>query len=363
MYWYFQEKSISGAFLRGLRVFGIGVFVFLLSYWVYCKLTNLPFSYTFGFLLHSFSKGSSASGLVDILNKIIQNYSYSIGFVTWITYPFVFAFLVSLTYTIFKYRSDTSIQKILALGLLTLFVTIFYCGLIAPFGGFFKYPFPVFELACLVIALTVSPFIQTGARVNYFAIGFGILSAIATLVFVIKYSGDHRMVANYIESVLAANIAPIVLIFIMVVLFSFLSRNAAAISLSVMLGCVIGLGGGISRFQAVSLYPTKYNYGQLGFNDTVAYLKQNINPGEMVWAMKDIGYYSGNRYVESYSYYFDKDVQSKIMKLSETNVRYFVGTKDIGEDRLDAYPMVLAALEACCSLEKKFGNYYIYRKR
>lgn len=363
LYWYFQGKSISGAVLRGFRVFGIGALVFLLSYWVYCELTNLPFSYTFGFLLHSFSKGSGASEIANVLNKIIQNYSYSIGFVAWITYPFAFLFLVSLILNIYKYRSDADTEKVLALGLLTLFVTVFYCGLIAPFGGFFKYPFPVFELACLVVSLTVSPFIQIGNRVNLYAIGFGCLSAIVTLVLVIRYLGDHRVVANFIETAFVVNIAPFAIVFIVAVIFSFLSRNAAAIFLSIMLGCVIGLGVGVSRYQAVSVYPTKYNYGQLGFDDTVAYLKQNINPGEVVWAMKDIGYYSGNRYIESYSYYFDKDVRQKIIQLSETNVRYFIATRDVGEDRLDAYPMVLEALETCCSLEKKFGNYYVYRKR
>jgi hypothetical protein len=123
------------------------------------------------------------------------------------------------------------------------------------------------------------------------------------------------------------------------------------------------LAVGVSRTHAVSEFPTKYNYGQLGFDHTVGYLKEKLAPGEVIWSMKDIGYYSGNKYIESYSYYYDEDVEYKIMSLSSAGVRYFVATRDIGEDRIDASPKVLAALENCCILEKNFGNYYIYRKK
>jgi hypothetical protein len=363
LYWYFGEKSIDGTLSRSIRVFGGATIVFLCSYLIYCKLTNLPFGYTADFLLHSFTKGSGATELSVVYNKIVQNFSYSSGFLEWVMYPFVCLFVLSLILSIPKCCSDSAVFKTLGLGVLTIFVTIFYCGLIPPFGGFFKYPFPVFQLACLVISIAIASRLQVSSLIIKFSAGLGAILAIFVFVFQTKYLGDHRLLANFIEASFVENVAPIFLLLIVAFLFSILSKNVAAIVLSLMVGCQVGLAVGVSRNHAISVYPTKYNYGQLGFDDTVAYLKQKLEPGEVIWSMKDIGYYSGNKYVESYSYYFDKKVESKIISLSSSGMRYFVATRDVGEDRLDAYPAVLAALNECCSLEKNFGNYYIYRKK
>lgn len=363
IYWYFQKQSISELALRGIRVFGGALLFFLVSYWIYCELFGLPFSYTFDFLLHSFSKGSGASGFTNIVDKIIQNFKYSTGFLASITYPFAVLFVISLILNVSKIKTDANASKIFGLGCLTVFVAVFYCGLIAPFGGFFKYPFPVFELACLVISLTAVSYVRDCSRFNNCLIALIFISGCCVFVLQVKYLGDHKMLAVFFEREFFVNIISASLGGGITLLFFVVSRKFSAIILSVMIGCVVGLGLGVSRFHSISPYPTKYNYGQLGFEETVEYLKQRLLPGEIIWSMKDIGFYSGNRYVESYSYYFDSDVEKKILSLSENNIRYFVATKQIGEDRLDAYPMVLASLEKCCLLDKSFGNYYIYRKK
>ncbi len=363
IYWYSGNGSVVASILRCIRVFVSAIILFVISYFIYCKLTNLPFGYTFDFLLHSFSKGSGATELSVVYNKIAQNYTYSSGLLEWMMYPFVLLFFLSLILSFSKYRSDSTDAKILGLGLLTTFVTLFYCGLIAPFGGFFKYPFPVFQLACLVISMTISSRLGDSALDKKSIAWFGIIVAVSALAFQAKYLGDHRLVAKFIESVFVNSQYLVILLLIVAALWSILSKKAAVIILSLLVGGQVGLAVGVSRTHAVSVFPTKYNYGQLGFDDTVGYLKQKLEPGEVVWSMKDIGYYSGNKYIESYSYYFDEEVEHKIMSLSSAGVRYFVATKDIGEDRLDASPKVSAALDNCCILEKNFGNYYIYRKK
>lgn len=363
IYWYFQKQSISEIVSRGIRVFGGALLAFIISYSIYCELFDLPFFYTFDFLFHSFSKGSGATDFSQVVDRIFQNFGYSVGFLAWITYPFVFLFGISFVFNISKLKIDPNAPKILGLSCLTLFVTVFYCGLIAPFGGFFKYPFPVFELACLVISLTAVSCMRIDLRVNYYLVALIFISGFYLLFIQIQNSFDHKMIADFFEKKLLVDMVSFFLVLGITVLFLILSRRFSAIFVALMLGSIIGLGLGVSRTHSISPYPTKYNYGQLGFDDTVAYLKQRLQPDETIWSMKDIGFYTGDRYIESYSYYFDSEVEKKILSLAKKNIRYFVATKQIGEDQLDAYPLVLASLEKCCFLDKVFGNYYIYRKK
>jgi hypothetical protein len=129
-----------------------------------------------------------------------------------------------------------------------------------------------------------------------------------------------------------------------------------------VLGLLLGVEVGISRTQAVASYPTKYSYGQAGMDEAVEYLRARLAPGEPVWSMKDLGFYVGNRYEENYGYFFDPALTDKIAELArEGKIRYFVATTGIGEDRVDAYPKVREALEACCTEERRLGNFVIYR--
>jgi hypothetical protein len=138
-------------------------------------------------------------------------------------------------------------------------------------------------------------------------------------------------------------------------------KNVIILLIPIAFGVVIGVGAAISRYHAISPFPTKYSYGQRGMDQTISYLKERLQTGEVVWGMKDIGFYTGNRYEESYGYYFAKNSREKIRALRDSGIRYFVATKGIGEDRIDAYPDVLSALEECCYLDRQFGNFYIYK--
>lgn len=94
----------------------------------------------------------------------------------------------------------------------------------------------------------------------------------------------------------------------------------------------------ISRIQAISPYPTKYLYGQTGMDEASAYLRSNTEPDEIIWSMKDVGYYVNNRYIESYGYYFDKSLEDDLINMLQTGkVRYYVVTTGIGQDNIDYY--------------------------
>jgi hypothetical protein len=126
----------------------------------------------------------------------------------------------------------------------------------------------------------------------------------------------------------------------------------------------IGFEFSISRTQAISTYSTKYDYGQLGLNQTASYLRSNTAPSEVIWSMKDVGYYVNNKYIESYGYYFDTSLQNNLINLLKSGkVRYYVANTGIGEDNIDAYPRIKHILDTYAVPEKQFGNFIIYKSK
>jgi hypothetical protein len=123
---------------------------------------------------------------------------------------------------------------------------------------------------------------------------------------------------------------------------------------------------GISRSQAVAVYPTKYHYGQIGLDEAASYLKDRLAPDEPIWSMKDIGHYANGTYIENYSSIFRKSPEithNLIDAIKNRKVQYFVVTRAIGQDRVDAYVDLKTALDSCCVIDKEFGNFVIYRAK
>ena len=136
--------------------------------------------------------------------------------------------------------------------------------------------------------------------------------------------------------------------------------------LSILLAVMVGTQFGISRSQAVAVYPTKYHYGQMGFDETASYLKERLVPNEPIWSMKDIGHYANGTWIENYSSIFKTaaEITHNLQDvIKNKGVRYFVVTKGIGQDRVDAYAELKSALDSCCVIDKEFGNFIIYKAK
>jgi hypothetical protein len=132
-------KSIKTAAFIGL----LGLAFFLPSYAIYCSVAKLPMSYTFDFLLHSFTKGTIGT-TAPLFDKILSNISYVKSFSLWMTVPFLTLYLVSIFHISFKLNKTIAEKIVMTLSIFGFSVSLFYLSLIGPFGGFFKYPFPVF---------------------------------------------------------------------------------------------------------------------------------------------------------------------------------------------------------------------------
>jgi hypothetical protein len=359
-----------------------GMVLFLATYWAYCRYAGLPFDYTFQFLLHSFTKGTSSSGgLWSIIDKVVTNFAYSKQFVNWLTIPFVFAFFLSLAFLTLKSEKSPGENVLLIISFSGLFVTLFYLSLIAPFGHFFKYPYAVFAFLVLPIAYWCSAGFSskfTEASDKYLrsdharsalkstvALGsifvFVFIPATLYQLAIAKDSAireDQPLEVYLLLGVIAAAVTLGFLASCSKILQ--LARYAAVAVLAIVLGGQIG----IARSQAVAKYPTKYSYGQHGLDETVAYLKTKVAPDEIIWSMKDVGFYVNNKYIENYVDIFSGELEERLDDLSKTGmVRYFVVTKGVGEDRVDAYPALKRGLESCCTVEQEFGNFVIYKAK
>ncbi len=358
-----QKKTVMNALKATLIVGFLGLFFFLVSYFLYCHFLNLPLLYTFEFLIHSFFKGTSGSvGLVD---KIFFNIGYFNYFSSWLTIPFILLFSISFFYLILKKVKSDSEKFTIILSAFGIFVSLFYLCLISPFGGFFKYVFPVFFIFFIPIAY----FIYCNLFANYspnkivshknifiFIVLFVILSLSFQSIFVKDISFlTHEKISGLFLSI----------IFLISFIFSllYLKLNTYSKILScIIFALTLGYTLGISRTQAIASYPTRYEYGKLGFSDAVNYLKANVFANEPIWAMKDVGFYVNNIYYENYGDVFSTDLNNKFKFLiNEKKVRFFVVTSGIGQDRIDVYPVLKEGLNNCCKLDKTFGNFLIYK--
>jgi len=235
---------------------------------------------------------------------------------------------------------------------------VFYLALISPFGGFFKYPFPVFGFMILAVVFFYQEnFVQT--KVN---IVIAFLAAALAILYENHFLRDNMFISQMVFNHLPLLWIGVLIGYILLNLKK--SSSLAKIALPYFIIAIIGFQVNISRVQAKAPYPTKYHYGQQGFDETVNYLKAKTRKDEVIWSMKDIGYYVNNRYIENYGFFFDKSLNAELERLTkEGKVRYYVATTGIGEDRVDYYLEIMKILEKNTELDANFGNFVIYKAK
>ncbi len=348
------SKNYKKSLFFTLKVSVAGFLAFLVTYFLYCKILGLSTTYTYGFLWDSFAKGTSSEGP---LKGAITNIGNLKHFVYWPTMPIVVLYGTSFLGVMFDKKKDkkTQIRKLLVL--LGLLVTIFYIALIAPFGGFFKYPFPVYGISILTIIFFYDRYFRK--------IDINLLYAL------LATSVGFLLEKIFWKDSMFLNGAPFkylaILLLVIIVCYITLkinTRNVAANLFVLLIFFSIGFQLSISRIQAISPYPTKYHYGQEGLDQVAAYLRSNTTSNEAIWAMKDVGYYVNNKYYESYEYYFNNELENHLVNLLDGGeVRYYVVTTKIGQDNIDYYPRIKQILEANAVREKQFGNFIIYKSK
>ena len=359
-----------------------GTAAFVLTYGLYCLVAGLPFGFVFGFLAHSFTKNnSSGGGLSALMDGVLDHLTYGQQFVNWVGLPFLAAIFFSCGVLLFNFRRALAETILLVLAGFALFISIFYLGLTGAFGSFFKYPFATFGLLTLVVAHCLAQWLPLDEPPAQPANGGAMdrlagslrgklpwaLAAVAAVLAAgwqvfrlgdVAIFQDRPVSLTILGQILAAALVASALL-------NWRPGRVIGRYLVVALLAVVGATSFVvSRIQAKAAYPTKYHYGQTGFDETVSYLHEHAAPGEPIWAMKDIGHYATGRYYENYMALWKPGPEvSAILDglIRDQGVRYFVVTRGVGQDRVDVYGGLKEGLDHCCHVEKTFGNFVIYR--
>ncbi len=349
------SKDIKKSLWLTVKASVLGLVTFVSTYFLYCLTLKLSLTYTYTFLWASFTKGTSSEGPVMGAIHNLGNFN---TFIYWFTIPLVIVLGVAVI-SVFasKMRDDRDKIKALIIAMAVL-TTLFYVALMSPFGGYFKYPFPVFGLLLLSIVFMYDRYLA-GTKFN---IWHAAIALVAGFIIEKQLWGDAIFLTRQPLEVGILIILVLVAIGLYILLIKPKTNSITATFLILLIAFSIGFQLSISRIQAIAPYPTKYLYGQLGIDDMAAYIRANTTPDEVVWSMKDAGQYAQRPHIESYAYYYDKSLKDDLINmLEEGKVRYFITTTGIGEDNIDYYDNVREILEEYATKEKQFNNYVIYK--
>lgn len=349
------SKNYRNGLLFALKVTLLGAAAFVITYFAYCKLLGLSTTYTYHFLLESFTKGTNTQGpLVGAYNNL-KNLRQ---FIYWPTIPIAGLLGVSIISVLVDKARDDKARVRRLLVVTGLLITFFYIALIAPFGGFFKYPFPAFGILLLSTMFFYERYLRTVKIRLLYAF---VVAAFGFVLEKLVWQDKMFMSGQPFKFLLPLLVAVVV---VYVLMRRFANNKLSAVLFLSIIFFAIGFQLSISRVQAIAPYPTKYDYGQLGMDQAAAYLRANTSPNEAIWSMKDIGYYVNNKYYESYEYYFNDSLDSNLIHmLKGGKVRYYVTTTGIGQDDIDYYSNVRGILDKYAVKQKQFGNYIIYKSK
>jgi hypothetical protein len=154
------------------------------------------------------------------------------------------------------------------------------------------------------------------------------------------------------------------LLFLASVAAARLSKRIGLLPAVASLALYGGVSFGTAVYQQKAPYATTYDYGQTGFLDTVAFLKSNTQPDDIIVSMKDIGFGAGLRYFETYDpIYLNDEVKLAHIRdaISTGKIAYAVFTEGRGQDQLFVNPPFERWILGHCTLVRSFGNYRVYR--
>jgi hypothetical protein len=356
------------AILLSAIIIGAGTGMFAVSYWLYGVVTGLDVSYAFTFTIDSFlNRGSS--GRPGVMARLLDRFN-----TFRVTAPFhmlwtgMFPWVIAVsTFFLALWRArrqnsvlHTHIAVIVGLALVT---TAYYCGQTRSFGfAPFKYVFVYWALTLATPALLA--YLLYGCprlfkhRWHWLLGSCIFLASVAVASRIIHddlVSGDHNELGENLWTVPGfAALAAMVL----AIKWTAASRVALAAAFS----AYVGLNLGVALHQARVPYSTTYDYGQRGFSDTVAFLRLNTAPEDVIVSMKDIGFAADRRYIENYiALFYGSEAEQRLKNaIASGSVSYAVFTER-GQDQLKFLPSLDEWMKANTTLARSFGDYRIYR--
>jgi hypothetical protein len=344
----------------------VSILSFFVSYRFFGWLTHLDTNYTFAFTWMSLTQKGS-SGVPGIYNRLLDRVRHLqlmvpitvtwTGLVPWIALA---AELPRRGILAFHGRDKRSEHYFYVL-VIAAFTFVYYCSQVMTFGHApFKYTFVFWGLALLPVAMYAAECNFT--ILNNALIGTAVLCLFS---FVSFYKIRDYVILRGFSEIWAWEYWAVGALFLVSISLLAYRPNFRVSQrlLIVALAAYVGTQFGVAALQARAPYSTTYDYGQTGFEDTVAFVRTTTGPDDVIVSMKDIGYSAERRYIESYSALYGDEVATRHLTdaIASDKVKLIIFTEGFGQDQLIVNPRLHSWIDQHCSRIGAIGNYRLYR--
>ena len=371
-FWLLLRGSLGGwpALRRATLVFWGGALLFVTTYAAFCHLLDLNFRFAFAFVAQSvFQRGAASASLADWFSRHLSQapamaahlVSWG-GALHWVLLP-VSTLLCGMRARKRAAPEDSAWFAILLISLSTVAV---YCLITGVFGGApFKYTFVFWPVVVAAAALQIpgSPFDRRPPALKPVLAGATIFLAVAAVS--LAWWKDRLIV----EGLAGAPAMAMVVVPLLLLAAGGLMQATAGAGrlgrLAIFAAALLSGGSllGTAIHQARADYSTTYDYGQVGFEDTAAFLRLHTSEDDILACMKDMGYATRRRYYETYAALYFPDprwMNALIGHMASGRIRYAVFTEAHGQDQLAVNPELERWVRDNCRLVRAIGDYRVF---
>jgi hypothetical protein len=121
----------------------------------------------------------------------------------------------------------------------------------------------------------------------------------------------------------------------------------------------VAYNASMSAVQAADTRSVRYFPGEVGFDETVAFLKSRVGPDDPILVPKDIGSATYNVYHEQETLFLDEDALAAV--LADDDIPYAVVRRDWDYSYL-VFPEVESIIEREMDLSDTIGDFLIYER-
>lgn len=349
-----------------------GALLFVLSWYIYCKVTGVPFSQPFMYALDALQNKGWGSGGLSISQTILN----LIFLTLWVG---VFPLLLFLTVTAkrFKYLLkdfQLCLEDIFLLSSLVLIVGYTLIG--GAIFGFPRYHCSAIPLFYIFIGIALS---KSKASFTDFRLKIIFIITIVAFLIQILVVGDLLYVFRYTlrsAIVLVSPLYPILkgtvfkigfFLFTLTLLFAVCSRYLFKKSWILLLVIFsVGTNTGILFLQSTVAYHTGYNYGGEGTIEAARYVRENVPLQSVVLAPSEVIYYLK---LQNSSYLPDKlwtntdELRRRLADGNTSALVYSIATNTIQQIQTISTNEEIQALLHKYFDETKIGSYVIWIRK
>ena len=385
------KLALHGLFTIG----GIGIIVFLLSFWVYCHYLNLPFEMAVHRNLNI--AGGALFGFPDKAYEIIKRIG---NFSFWLSPFYIVLLIINLIWWVRRYLLPNPDHPVNFIYLIAYLSFLGYLLIRMDAYYYPRYVFPSVILINLLISEMVHNYtlarFEITTRMWLIIIGIILLSAMFYLIFLkdpllefnnLKRTLSRDSIPGVIKRLLviiSIYLIPLVICAIILKFRNFkieifqslcsfrmteesvILSEAKNLILILLISGTIASNMNLNIVQARADYSRTYFYGESGFWETVRFLKDNLKDDEFFASRNlDLAVMSGKRY-----YFFDRFHPENLSGiLKDSDIDYLVLRDEFYHDGMTSHNLfddIMAkngkVISENYTLVARYGFFRIYKK-